>query len=195
MSGTPATTKPFRAGMIASALALCLTLPSFAAELGGVTLPDQVNIDGDSLVLNGMGLRKKAIIKVYVGGLYLPAKQSDGAAILANDSSRHMVMHFLFTVPADRLSDAWSEGLENNTPGASAGVREAFGKLNGWMVEMKKGEQMTFSYRPGSGTTVSVKGEVKGTLKGREFADALFACWIGKEPPSSGFKKGLLGSR
>ena len=36
------------------------------------------------LVLNGLGLREKFVIKVYVGGLYLPAEGSDGARILSS---------------------------------------------------------------------------------------------------------------
>jgi len=38
-----------------------------------------------------------------------------------------------------------------------------------------------------------VKGKVKGTIPGKEFARALFACWIGDKPPGKGFKAGLLG--
>ena len=35
---------------------------------------------------------------------------------------------------------------------------------------------------------------VKGVLEGKEFSDALFACWIGKDPgPGNGFKEDLLG--
>ena len=42
-----------------------------AAELAGVTLPDTQQVAGKTLVLNGMGIRTKYIVKIYVGGLYL----------------------------------------------------------------------------------------------------------------------------
>ncbi|MDH3524762.1 MAG: chalcone isomerase family protein [Acidobacteriota bacterium] len=46
---------------------------------------------------------------------------------------------------------------------------------------------------PAEGTTIEVKGSVKGTIEGKAFADALFACWLGPKPPSPGLKEGLLG--
>ena len=42
-----------------------------AASLAGVTLPDTAQVAGTTLVLNGLGLRKKFVVKVYVAGLYL----------------------------------------------------------------------------------------------------------------------------
>ncbi|HEX6929025.1 MAG TPA: chalcone isomerase family protein, partial [Gammaproteobacteria bacterium] len=40
-----------------------------AAELAGVTLPDTASVGGQELVLNGMGLREKFWVDVYVGAL------------------------------------------------------------------------------------------------------------------------------
>ncbi|MBV8201615.1 MAG: chalcone isomerase family protein, partial [Acidobacteria bacterium] len=53
--------------------------PAAAATLADVTLPDKVDAGGQPLVLDGLGLRKKFFIKVYVGGLYLPARESSPA--------------------------------------------------------------------------------------------------------------------
>ena len=75
-------------------LALLMALPVAAGELVGVMMDDSVSVGDDNLVLNGMGLRKKAMFKVYVGGLYLPARSSDSEAILVADGPRHMVMEF-----------------------------------------------------------------------------------------------------
>jgi hypothetical protein len=62
------------------------------------------------------------------------------------------------------------------------------------MDDIKKGEQFAFTYEPGKGTTVMVRGEAKGTLPGKVFADALWKAWIGPKPgPGEGFKRGLLG--
>ena len=47
------------------------TLSLHAASLAGVTLPDTVQVGSTTLVLNGMGLRTKFMVKVYVAGLYL----------------------------------------------------------------------------------------------------------------------------
>ena len=66
-------------------IALTLALPLLAATLAGVKMDDSTAVNGQSLVLNGVGLRKKLFIKVYVGALYLPAKQSNPATVLATD--------------------------------------------------------------------------------------------------------------
>lgn len=166
---------------------------AWAGDLAGVTMPDSAQVGDDTLVLNGMGLRKKAIIKVYVAGLYLAEKSGDAGSILAADSPRMTRMSFRYGVKASQLCDGWEEGLENNTPGASAEVAEQFGTLCGYMEDMEKGEEMVYTYHPGKGTTVEAKGNVQGTIEGKPFADALWGCWIGPEPPSKAFKAGLLG--
>ena len=71
---------------VALSVAFALGLAAEAAaakELAGATMPDTLTVAGKTLKLNGMGLRKKAIFKVYVGGLYLEAPSKDAAAILA----------------------------------------------------------------------------------------------------------------
>jgi len=66
-------------------LALASILHLDAATLAGVTLPDTVNVGNTRLLLNGLGLRTKFMVKVYVAGLYLAQKSSDGYAIVKAD--------------------------------------------------------------------------------------------------------------
>jgi len=47
---------------------------------------------------------------------------------------------------------------------------------------------------PGKGTVVTAKGTEKGTIEGKDFADALFAVWLGPNPVQEDLKKALLGS-
>jgi chalcone isomerase-like protein len=160
----------------------------------GVTLPGSVQASGNTLVLNGVALRKKAIFKVYVAGLYLPEKASNADAVLAADTPRHLVMQFLRDVGKDKMCEAWDESLKNNTPNAGQDLKAQFATLCNWMDDIKKSEQFVFTYLPGKGTDVTVAGKSKGTLPGKEFADALFKSWIGPKPgPGEGFKKNLLG--
>jgi hypothetical protein len=175
------------------ALLVGMSSAAWGGELAGVSMPDSVEIGDQTLVLNGMGLRKKAIIKVYVAGLYLTEPMNDAAAILAADSARRTAMEFRFGVSADKMCDAWKEGLENNTPDASAEVQVKFDTLCSYQADMDKGGMMVYTYVPGKGTEVAINDEVKGTIEGKDFADALFACWIGPQPPGEAFKKGLLG--
>jgi hypothetical protein len=175
-------------------LALLLALPAAAGTLAGVTLPDKADVDGKSLVLNGMGLRKKFVIKVYVGGLYLPQKEKSAAKVLGADVPRRMVLHFIYDVSKDQMCEAWNEGLEDNTPNASAEVKKNFNTLCAWMDGVGEGQKLVMTYVPGTGTTVEVGGKAKGTLPGKATADAILSTWIGQDPaPGADFKKAVLG--
>jgi Chalcone isomerase-like len=168
--------------------------PAHAGEAYGITVPDSVEIGGQQLVLNGMGLRKVTIIKVYVAGLWLPTQSTDGAAVLAADTSRHAEMHWLRGGGHDRICDGWYEGLEANTPDASAALREQFDALCEWMPDAEKGDVFALTYQPGSGTEVRINDQLQGVIPGKEFADALWACWLGPHPgPGETFKRDLLG--
>lgn len=178
--------------MLAATLTLAVVTAD-AATLAGVKIEDQVSVNNQNLVLNGAGLRKKLMFKVYTGALYLPAKQNNEAAIIAADTSRRMVMHFLMNVDKNKIADAWTEGLVN-TPNASPEVKTAFNTLASWMDDMKEGQRITMTYVPGTGTTVEVGGKSKGTLPGKATADAILNTWIGAKPgPGADFKKAVLG--
>ena len=90
----------------------------YAGTLAGVTLPDTVQAGSTSLQLNGMGLRTKFMVKVYVAGLYLPHKSSDPNAILKADTAKRVVMHFVRDVSKNQLTDGFAESFHNNTPDA-----------------------------------------------------------------------------
>ncbi|MDH7568165.1 MAG: chalcone isomerase family protein [Armatimonadota bacterium] len=171
-------------------IALGLCTPACVAG----SLPPTVQVGDKTLVLNGEGVRKKLIIRVYAGGLYLPAKESSAEQILASDTPRRMVMHFLYNVTKSQVAEAWMEGLKANTPNASSEVKSAFATLAGWMENVKKGGEIVLTYVPGEGTHVEVNGRAKGTLPGKATADAILATWIGPKPgPGNDFKKAVLG--
>jgi hypothetical protein len=186
--------KMTRHALLGLVLVFLFVTPVVAGTLAGITLPDTLDVNGQQMVLNGMALRKKVIFKVYVAGLYLPAKEKNGEKILAADEPRCTVMHFLRSVDAGKINEAWFDGLKANTPNHSPELKKQFDTLASLMEDLKDGEKLVFTYRPGSGTEVKVKGIIKGTLADKAFADALFSCWIGKKPgPGENFKKGLLG--
>jgi hypothetical protein len=179
--------------ILAATLVLAATAAS-AATVAGVTIADTADVNGQKLVLNGAGLRKKFVVKVYTGALYLPAKQNNAAAILGADTPRRQVLHFLYDVDKGKMSEAWAEGLEDNTPKATNEVKAEFKKLSAWMEDMKEGQEIVMTYVPGTGTTVTVNGKDKGVLPGKAVNDAILSTWIGTKPgPGGDFKKAVLG--
>lgn len=181
--------------ILAGALALSAVAAS-AATVAGAKIEDTVAVNNQQLVLNGAGLRKKFVVKVYVGALYLANKQNSATAILATDAPRRMVMHFLFDVDKEKMAEAWAEGLAANTPNAGPEVKTAFKTLSSWMEDMKDGQRIVLTYVPGIGTTVEVAGKNKGTLGGKAVSDAILNTWIGQKPgPGGDFKAAVLGQK
>ena len=185
-----------RKNILAVALLALTAIPASAATVGGATLEDKVTVGNQTLVLNGAALRKKFVIKVYAGGLYLPAKQKSAATIMATDQPRRMVMHFLYSVTKAQMAEAWAEGLTDNTPNASPEVKTAFKTLASWMEDVPKGNRIVITYLPGTGTTVEVNGKNKGTLGGKAVSDAILNTWIGPKPgPGGDFKAAIIGEK
>ncbi|MEM7051084.1 MAG: chalcone isomerase family protein [Acidobacteriota bacterium] len=182
-----------RRAFLCALIALTLALPAQAGKLAGVTLPETVQVEGETLDLNGMGLRTRLFIKVYVAGLYLAEKSSSAEQILATDGARRLDMHFLRSVGSGSICGAWNDSLAANNSNPSAELKGQFEDLCQWMEDVEKGDTMVFSYSPSNGTRIEVKGQEKGVVAGKTFADALFASWIGAEPPSADFKSSLLG--
>lgn len=195
------TMRALRARAVASVLAMTTiaiaamfaAVPAVAAELAGVKMADSLSVGGKALRLNGLGLRKKAIFKVYVGGLYLEAPSKDAGAVIAANAPKAVVMHFLRSVDRGKLVEAYKEGFEANAGPRAAAQKTNIDRFYGFIGDVKDGTEMRFAYVPGKGTTVSRDAKELGTIEGKDFAEALFSVWLGLKPPSADLKKGLLG--
>ncbi len=164
-----------------------------AAGLAGVTLPDTVQAGSSTLTLNGLGLRKKFVVKVYVAGLYLEQKSSDPGAILKSDAPKRIVMHFVHGASKDQMAGAFDESFKNNSPDASKTMKAEINQLLNALEAVKEGDQMVFTYLPGTGTTFALNGKDKLTIASPAFAPVLFSVWLGPKPPNAELKKGMLG--
>ncbi len=177
------------AWLVALMLALATGLAN-ALEIEGVKLDDTITLDnGQSrLVLNGAGVRHKmAVVKVYVGALYLTAKMTDADKIIADPGPKRVAMHILADeVTAKDLTASLNNALAaNHIPAELALIESRIRDLNRVMNSIgviKKGGTITLDYLPGTGTRITVNGEEKITIKGEEFFQAMLRIWIGKKP-------------
>ncbi|MDP2312283.1 MAG: chalcone isomerase family protein [Pseudomonadota bacterium] len=173
-------------------LALLLSV-AHAATLAGVTLADTATVAGQPMVLNGMGLREKYFVDVYVGGLYLPSRSGDPAAILSADAPKRMVMHFVYgKVSREQMVDSFLEDF-GKQPGVAAQQANIDKLLAVVPAAVLRGEEIVFEYAPGTGTTMLVKGRPAATVAGADFMRMVFGIWLGPIPPTAALKAGLLG--
>jgi hypothetical protein len=164
-----------------------------AGSLAGVTLPDSAQLGGKTLVLNGMGIRSKMMVKVYVAGLYLEQKTSDPNAIIKSDAPKQIVMKFLHGASKSQMTDAFDESFKDNSPDAVKTMKPDIDRLLAALDPVNSGDTMVFTYVPGTGSTLTMNGKEKLTIAGPAFGQVLMSVWFGPKPPTADLKTGMLG--
>ncbi len=190
-------TMPPRRRQLGSSILLGTLLcagPSLAATCDGVAFPDNVSA-GTSLVLNGLGIRKATVlaVHVYVAGLYLPQKSTDAPQILAAHRSWQAVLRFVRDVDAPEIRRTFEEALSKVGGDKLATLQARITALNARMIDMKKGQTLSFASNPSEGVTLEVNGMGGAAFEGEDFSTALLATWIGATPPNVDLKSGMLG--
>jgi len=173
-------------------LVVSMALPIFAVKIGGVVLPNKLNIGNKSLILNGAGLRKKVIIKVYACGLYLPKKNKSSEKILASDEAIAIRMNFIYKeVDQKKLITAWNEGFAKT--GALRKFARETSRFNALFSEpAKKGDVYDIVYLPEIGVQVIKNKVVLGTIKNPAFKRAVFSIWLGTDTALPKLREELL---
>ncbi len=190
-----------RGGKVMRAFFLAFTLvflanPSWAKEIEGVVIEEQlVSESGVTLQLNGAAVRKKLFFKIYIAALYLANPSTEASSVIADEGEKRIVMHFLYDeVGKDKLVEGWNEGFAANHSAEALGLLQPrIDTFNAMFDEdMVAGDVIVFDYLPDTGTRITIKGNVKGVIEGKDFNDALLAIWLGDKPVGSDLKKGLL---
>ncbi|OSZ71125.1 chalcone isomerase family protein [Hydrogenophaga sp. IBVHS1] len=189
-----------RLKLFIGAAALCLPALALSAtiDVSGVKLEDRITLADKPLVLNGAGVRYKAVFKVYTAGLYLSQKADSPEAVLATPGPKRLTITMLRDIDSAELGKLFSRGMEDNME------RAAFSKLIPGVLRMSQifsnhkkllaGETFLVDWIPGTGTLITVKGKVEGeAFKEPEFFDALMRIWLGQKPADWMLKDALLG--
>jgi hypothetical protein len=166
-----------------------------AAEVGGVKLDDRVTVGGQELVLNGAGVRTRAIFKVYVGSLYVPAKAGTLSAVVAK-GPRRVQLNLLRQLSADQLVDALLDGLKENTSEQELATvkpqTEQLVMIMKSLGEVREGSVVALDFVDGE-TRILQNGQPKGAIAGESFNQALMRIWLGDRPVQGDLKKAMLG--
>ena len=159
--------------------------------VAGVELPETVVIGRKTLHLNGVGLRQVTAlrIKAYAAGLYLEKPSRDPETVIDSRQVKRVTMKFLRNIDRRNLASGWSDSLRK-----AGGEEESVSTFASLIRDVKKGETMSFSWRPGAGVEIMANDEVRGTVPGDEFARTLFTVWFGPDPGDENLKRGMLGS-
>ncbi|MDP8203528.1 MAG: chalcone isomerase family protein [Candidatus Tenebribacter mawsonii] len=165
---------------------------AWGLKIGGKILPDNMNAGENKLMLNGAGLRKKVVIKVYACALYLTEKEQDANSIITADESMSVKMHFIYkAVDPAKLIEAWNTGFSKSD---ISNLQEEIETFNSYFSkDAVKDDIYDITYIPDVGTSVYMNNELKGTIPGLEFKKAVFSIWLGEQTELPKLKKAMLG--
>ena len=184
-----------------AALLSALTLQAHAAvEVRGVKFADTATVAGQTLQLNGAGVRVKVIIDVYAAGLYVGKRDASAAALLSQPGAKSMQIVLLRDLTGEDFAEAMIKGFhKNNTDADVARFQPRLDELRKTMVSfgtVKKGTAIQLNLVPGSGIRTLVDGAQKGAdIQGEDFYAALLKIWLGAKPVDDDLKAGLLNAK
>ncbi len=188
--------------VLAAALAALLGAPlaqaQSATEVAGVKYDGAVQVGNGKLLLNGAGIRYKAIFKVYTAGLYLGAKATTTEAVLAAPGAKRMHIVMLRDIDGNELGKLFTRGMQDNAS------KEDFSKSIAGTIRMSEifslrkkltaGENFSVDWIPGTGTVVMLNGKPAGEpIKEPEFFSSMMKIWLGHAPADVQLKDALLG--
>lgn len=179
--------------MILVVLINLMCLPVQGAALDGVNFPDNVQVGGKGLLLNGLGTRKATMfkVKVYVMGLYLSEKRASAKAIMQSGEPKRIIIQLVRDAEAKKIRDGWQSGFEKNAPDTAA-LQMRIDQFNAAMGNMKAGDKIVLDF-VGEQVNVYINEEQKTSIEGADFQQGLLSIWLGPKPPNKDLKQGILG--
>lgn len=172
------------------------SMVAHSKEVAGVNLPDSLNAQDKPLALNGVGIRSKFFMDIYAAGLYLAESSQEASAIIEQDKPMALRLHITSgLLSAEKMESATREGFEKSTDGNTAPIQatiDAFIKT--FQDGIVENDVFDFVYVPSVGVNVFKNGELKTTVKGLPFKQALFGIWLSDDAVQDDLKEGLLGS-
>ncbi len=182
-----------------STLALApIAAPAAQVDVAGVKLDDAIELRGSRLLLNGAGVRYKAVFKVYTAGLYLARKADTVEEVLAEPGPKRVAITMLRDIDANELGRLFTRGVEDNSPkGEMSQLIPGLlrmGQMFAEQKQLKAGDSFMVDWIPGSGSLVTVRGVPQGEpIKEQAFFNALLRIWLGPAPADYKLKDALLG--
>jgi len=182
--------------VLISACLILLAEIAQAREFKDVNVPEQVQLAGTNISLNGVGMRTKFFFDIYVGALYLESTARTTEDALSQKGPNRIFMHFVYDeVTSEKLVAGWNDGFEGNLSEEQLTALTGRIKTFNAMFDMAHaGDEVLLDYIPGQGTRVTIKGEVKGVIEGEDFNRALLSIWLGDEPADDGLKEAMLNT-
>ncbi len=176
------------------AIAVAMLLISPAGNLTADS-PRTLKLGETRLQLNGTGFRKKTLMNMYEGALYLSQRSRDAAAIIAADQPMAIRIRIVSGfVSQSKMVAALNDGFQNSTGGQTDALQDEIDQFRScFSDDISKNDVFVISYLPGSGIIVHKNGQQKAVIAGLEFKQAVFGIWLSDRPADANLKAAMLG--
>ena len=164
-------------------------------EIADVAFPGEKVVEGKTVKLNGVALKTKFFIKVFAGGFYLENPTQDATEAIESEQVKHFHLHYLTSkATAKKLQNGFKEAIEDaNPPELVKKYRKEIDLYASWLdQDMSPGATSVTTYVPGKGLTLVFKGQEKGTIPDKTFAQMYFRYNLGEEADDD-MREGYLG--
>lgn len=185
---------------LTTAAALSVPLPSWAdtTDVAGVKFDNELDLQGNHVLLNGAGIRYKVIFKVYAMGLYLPKKTTSADEALNMPGAKRIYMQLLRDLSVSDFGRLVTHGIQLNA------AKEDFvkivpdiariGQLFAAYDRAYAGDKLIMDWIPNLGMIAKFKNTVQGEpFTQPEFFKTILKIWLGSSPPDAQLKEALLG--
>lgn len=167
-----------------------------AVTVGGATFPDSVTVAGDTLKLNGAGVRVFfAIVNGYASALYVRSPSKLAADVLAEPNPKMLVTRFLHAASVAQLRREFAN-VHDHYCARNACTRvgeDDYHRMIATLGPVTKDETATYIITD-AGFQVLRDDKPVITINdpgyGRVFLEAI----VGATSPTPGYRRGLLGA-
>lgn len=182
-----------------STLLLVLAILFSAATyktIEGVNFDDEITVNGEKLVLNGVGLREKYWLDLYVAGMYMKAKTQNASDIINKNETKMLRINVVSNlISSEKFLTATDEGFKNSAGSLQDSIASQIKIFKSIFKdeEIVENDDFKFTNIPGKGVKVEKNGVLKKTISGELFSKALFGIWFCDKPADQDLKDGMLG--
>jgi len=165
-------------------------------NVDGVNIPQELEIEGIDLKLQGAGARSVLFFKPYILAFYSATAFDDAeSAITSQDyrGIRLIVNSDMITgsLLAKGLKDGLGRSHYGKQPELQPVFKNLFAKFEGWPIH--KGDVVHIFYHREAGIQFFYNDALQFEEKSEGFPEAIFSIWFSKEFPDRNLQRTLLG--
>lgn len=148
--------------------------------------PATMSVHGQSLIMNGHGVRSVIFIDVYRCALYLPERELAFEKIVSPETTVAIQIVVLYGNTPHTMPDTWRAVLREEL------TNRLFRRIKSAYQDLEISDRLTLTYAKGRGTRILINGQHLLTDPGHGLMAEFLHMWLGHEPVSDDLRVSLL---